>query len=83
MQAPMMGPVFSCGVVRGKNRNKAHYFPNYWMKRLIIKQLEKKLGNPELMVGTDVLKFPLSLVDFINKHHYLSTKGEKVVHKWC
>lgn len=53
------------------------------MKRLIIKQLEKKIGNPELMAGTDVLKIPLSLVDFINKHHYLSTKGEKVVHKWC
>ena len=53
------------------------------MKNLIIKQLEKKLGKPELMIGTDVLKNPLSLVRYINKHHYLPTKGKKVVHEWC
>ena len=53
------------------------------MKTLIIKQLEKKLGNPELMIGTDVLKITLSLVRYINKHQYLPTKGKKVVHGWC
>lgn len=53
------------------------------MKTLIIKLLEKKLGNPELMIGTDVLKITLSLVRYINKHHYLPTKGKKVVHEWC
>lgn len=37
------------------------------MKTLIIKLLEKKLGDTELMVGTDVLKIPLSLVEIINK----------------
>ena len=53
------------------------------MKTLIIKQLEKKLGNTELMIGTDVLKITLSLVRYINKHHFLPTKGKKVVHEWC
>ena len=53
------------------------------MKTLLIKLLEKKLGNPELMIGTDVLKITLSLVRYINKHHYLTTKGKKVVHEWC
>lgn len=53
------------------------------MKTLIIKQLEKKLGNTELMMGTDVLKITLSLVLYINKHHYLPTKGKKVVYEWC
>ena len=35
------------------------------------------------MIGTDVLKITLSLVRYINKHHFLPTKGKKVVHEWC
>lgn len=53
------------------------------MKTLIIKQLEKKLGNPELMIGTDILKIPLSLVRYINKHPFPTLKEKKVVHKGC
>ena len=53
------------------------------MKTLIIKLLEKKLGNPELMIGTDVLKITLSLVRYINKHPFPTLKEKKVVHKGC
>ena len=37
------------------------------MKTLIIRLLEKKLGNAELIIGTDVLKIPLDLVQSINQ----------------
>lgn len=50
-------------------------------KTLIIKELEKILGNTELMVGTDVLKNPLSLVRYINKPHYSTLNEKIVVHK--
>lgn len=53
------------------------------MKSLIIRILENYLVEAELMIGTDVLKITLSLVRYINKHHYLPTKGKKVVHEWC
>lgn len=53
------------------------------MKTLIINELEKKSGDTELMVGTDVLKIPLSLVRYINKHPFPTLKEKKIVHKGC
>ena len=53
------------------------------MKTLIIKLLEKKLGNTELMIGTDVLKITLSLVRYINKQLFISHRPKKVVHNYC
>ena len=37
------------------------------MKTLTIRKLKNKLGNAELMIGTDVLKIPLDLVQSINQ----------------
>ena len=47
------------------------------MKRLTIKELENKLGNIQQMIGTDVLEIPLSLVRYINKHHFPTLKEKK------
>ena len=68
MQVPTSGTCF-CFVDAEmvKNRNVKPYFPNNCMKILIIKELKNKLGKTELMIGTDVLKIPLILVDFINQ----------------
>ena len=53
------------------------------MKTLIIRLLEKKIGNAELMIGTDVLKIPLRLVRCINKHPFSTLNEKKVVHEGC
>ena len=53
------------------------------MKTLTIRKLKNKLGNAELMIGTDVLKIPLSLVRCINKHPFPTLNEKKVVHEWC
>ena len=53
------------------------------MKSLIIRILENYLVKAELMVGTDVLKNPLSLVRYINKHPFLTLNEKKVVHEGC
>lgn len=52
------------------------------MKTLIIKQLERKIGNTELMIGTDVLKISLSLVRYINIFTFPFIDEKIVVHKW-
>lgn len=48
------------------------------MKRLTIKELENKSGNIQQMIWTDVLEIPLSLVRYINKHHFPTLKEKKV-----
>lgn len=53
------------------------------MKSLIIRILENYLVEAELMIGTDVLKIPLSLVRYINKHPFPTLNEKKVVHEWC
>ena len=53
------------------------------MKSLIIRILENYLVKAELMVGTDVLKIPLSLVRCINKHPFPTLNEKKVVHEGC
>ena len=84
MQVPTSGTCF-CFVDAEmvKNRNVKPYFPNKCMKILVIEKLKNKLGQTELMIGTDVLKITLRLVRCINKHHYLPKKRKIVVHKWC
>ena len=51
------------------------------MKTLIINELEKKIGNTELMIGTDVLKIPLAMVLFLTSMHKC-TKNYKVGHSY-
>ena len=53
------------------------------MKSLIIRILENYLVEAELMIGTDVLKIPLSLVRCINKHPFPTLNEKKVVHEGC
>lgn len=50
------------------------------MKNLIIRILENDLGKTELIIGTDVLKIPLSLVRYINKTLFDAYNEKKVVH---
>ena len=45
--------------------------------------LENYLVEAELMIGTDVLEIPLSLVRYINKHPFPTLKEKKVGYLWC